>query len=360
MHSTVYREKVFKLNVKFRASYGTIGALGMKKLKADVDPTTAYLMIGHACVNDCAFCTQAVSSIAANADKISRVTWPEVDTEELMTHLIRCVKGGKVQRICVQVVGGEEAIDTAVDAVSKLSSTGECQDVPISVSFTATSCVEDVKRLVNAGADKVSLPIDACNPDLYSRIKGGDYLRALKLIEEASAKFPGRIGTHIIVGLGETERDVISLICRLKCLNVGFGLFAFTPVPGTKMADCPPPGLNVYRRLQLCAHLVRENVATFSDFQFSEDASLKSISIPLDAVKRCCADGTAFRTSGCSGCNRPYFNEKPGKAMYNYPRPLTPCEAEAEFSVAVDGITFGYDEGNDIVSQKRCLEVMQG
>lgn len=343
------------MDVKFRASYGTIGALEMKKLKADVEPTTAYLMIGHACVNDCAFCTQAVSSVKANADRISRVTWPEVDTDELMTHLALCAEVGKVQRMCIQVVGGEEAIDTAVDAVSKLVSTGKSLNVPISVSFTATSCVEDVKRLVEAGADKVSLPIDACNPDLYARIKGGDYLGALKLIEESSRKFPGRIGTHIIVGLGETEEDVISLICRLKGLDVGFGLFAFTPIPGTRMADCPPPDLNVYRRLQLCAHLVRENVADFADFQFSEGARLKSISIPFETVKRFCADGTAFRTSGCSGCNRPYFNEKPGKTMYNYPRFLTTHEAEEELSVAIEGITFGNDGRSNVSCHKNSV-----
>ena len=38
-------------------------------------------------------------------------------------------------------------------------------------------------------------------------------------------------------------------------------------------------------------------------------------------------NGQAFQTSGCPGCNRPYYNERPGRTMFNYPRPLTPEES---------------------------------
>ena len=37
-----------------------------------------------------------------------------------------------------------------------------------------------------------------------------------------------------------------------------------------------------------------------------------------------------FETSGCPGCNRPYYNERPGGMLYNYPRPLTAAEAARE------------------------------
>jgi len=329
-----------RINVQFRASYGTIGAIGMKKLKADDKPTTAYLMIGHACVNDCAFCTQAVSSIAANADKISRVTWPEVETDELMLHLKESTKNGIIKRLCIQVVGGAEAIYTACEAVKKLSCITKETKVPISVSFTATSCIDDIKLLIDAGADIVSLPIDACNPNLYKKIKGGDFFKSLDLIQQASQKFPGHIGTHIIIGLGETEKDVISLMCKLKELNVGFGLFAFTPITGTRMQNYVAPEIKSYRRIQLCAHLIRENITVISDFNFSEDLKLESVSVPFNSVKDACDNGIPFQTSGCNGCNRPYFNEKPGKTMYNYPRPLSIEEAQKAFGLAVDNVTF--------------------
>jgi len=40
--------------------------------------------------------------------------------------------------------------------------------------------------------------------------------------------------------------------------------------------------------------------------------------------------GEAFRTSGCPGCNRPYYNERPSGPFYNYPRGLTEEEARRE------------------------------
>ena len=40
------------------------------------------------------------------------------------------------------------------------------------------------------------------------------------------------------------------------------------------------------------------------------------------------ANGEAFQTSGCTGCNRPYYNERPRGPMYNYPRSLTPDEVK--------------------------------
>ncbi len=44
------------------------------------------------------------------------------------------------------------------------------------------------------------------------------------------------------------------------------------------------------------------------------------------------AAGEAFRTSGCPDCNRPYYNERPGGPLYNYPRPLTASEARRELA----------------------------
>jgi len=33
--------------------------------------------------------------------------------------------------------------------------------------------------------------------------------------------------------------------------------------------------------------------------------------------------------TGCDGCNRPYYNERPRGPMYNYPRPLNKKEVLA-------------------------------
>ncbi|MEA1905235.1 MAG: radical SAM protein, partial [Candidatus Hadarchaeota archaeon] len=38
--------------------------------------------------------------------------------------------------------------------------------------------------------------------------------------------------------------------------------------------------------------------------------------------------GEPFRTSGCPGCNRPFYNESPRGPIYNYPKKLSPEEID--------------------------------
>jgi biotin synthase len=51
------------------------------------------------------------------------------------------------------------------------------------------------------------------------------------------------------------------------------------------------------------------------------DFGLQKINL-LKVVK----SGEPFRTSGCPGCNRPYYNERPGGIIYNYSKELAENE----------------------------------
>ena len=48
--------------------------------------------------------------------------------------------------------------------------------------------------------------------------------------------------------------------------------------------------------------------------------------IPRHMLRNRVKSGIAFQTSGCPGCNRPYYNESPSGPIYNYPRPLVQNE----------------------------------
>jgi len=239
-------------------------------------------------------------------------------------------------------VGAPGAFGKSIVAVRLLrSAVGSC--VPVSVSFSATARIEHVEALMDAGAERVALPIDACNEQLYRDIKGGhDISRALGLIGECARRFPGRVSTHLIVGLGETEEEVVSLAASMYQQGVTVGLFAFTPLPGTRLAKRQPPGLNPYRRIQLCCYLLKraflgQAAGGPPSFQFSS-GRLRGISLPRPVDEMAALWGDAFRTSGCPGCNRPYYNERPGQIPYNYPRPLTPAEIADAVAMALDGV----------------------
>jgi biotin synthase-related radical SAM superfamily protein len=133
------------------------------------------------------------------------------------------------------------------------------------------------------------------------------------------------VAVHLTVGLGETEREMVEMIQHMHDLEAIVGLFAFTPVRGTGMQDQPPPPLDTYRRMQVARHLITHDLANLGDFAFSAEGRLVSFGRP--DLEKTLADGVAFQTSGCPDCNRPFYNERPGGPLYNYPRPLTPPEA---------------------------------
>ncbi|MBW2993480.1 radical SAM protein, partial [Candidatus Woesearchaeota archaeon] len=79
--------------------------------------------------------------------------------------------------------------------------------------------------------------------------------------------------------------------------GVNVGLFAFTPVKGTRMENNSAPDVRYYRKIQ------------------AEHFKIKNKTDNINPE--------AFKTSGCNGCNRPYYNERPGGIIYNYPENLT-------------------------------------
>jgi biotin synthase len=126
---------------------------------------------------------------------------------------------------------------------------------------------------------------------------------------------------HLIVGLGETEREMVERVQWARDLGLEVGLFAFTPVRGTHLADRPPPSLATYRRMQAARWLIVHDRTRIEDIAFDSRERLVCLGAPLPG------DGEAFRTSGCPHCNRPFYNEQPSGPLYNYPRPLTAGEA---------------------------------
>lgn len=324
--------------LRFRPSSGTMAALGLMDIKADALPTTAYIMLGEKCARDCAFCAQARNS-GAGAGRLSRVTWPEADEDALLGALGRATLNGVIRRVCIQTVGGSSSLQAVVDAISRLRQA--CTpETPVSVSFSATAGLGDIGRIIEAGADKVALSIDACNPELHLKLKKSPMEASMRLISEAAAKYPGRISTHLIFGMGETEQDLLTLASRMSQMGVGLGLFAFTPLRGTEMEAHPKPDIRSYRRVQLAFWLIKHHGLMAGGMSFGEDGRLSGIRLSGVDISLLAADGSPFLTSGCSFCNRPFYNESPGTELYNYPEALTAEEASKALSLALDGLTF--------------------
>ena len=301
---------------KVNVSIGTAAVLGLAQIPMAVAPTTAYLMLGGRCLMNCAFCAQARES-QASALNLSRVTWPAYDLNIVVDRLAEATARGDIRRACLQVTVTGDAF---ARSLAILEAARQVSGVPFDVAILPHD-LDQVRQLLDAGADHIGFGLDAACERVFRRVKGGDWARSLVLIEDTARAFSGRGAVHLIVGLGETEREMVARVQWAHDLGLTVGLFAFTPVRGTHLAGQPPPPLAAYRRMQAARWLIVHDLARVTDMTFGRNGRLTCLGAPLEDM------GAPFRTSGCPDCNRPFYNERPGGPLYNYPRPLTAEEA---------------------------------
>lgn len=316
-----------------KLSAGTAQVLGLKKLTTDAPPSTAYLMQGEKCTQDCGFCPQARTA-SSRADLLSRVTWAEGKQAEIITGLGTAFAQGLLKRACLQVIDGRSVLAQVKETVQAIKHNS---DIPICVSAKVHS-QEELLALAEFGVDRIGLALDAACARVYKTTKTGSWAEALGQIQAAARLLPGRISTHLIVGLGETEEEMVTMLQTMQDLGVTVGLFAFTPVAGTKMALVNPPDLVQYRRIQVAHLLISNNLIKRDNFNFSDSGQLIDYGLAKQKLKAVLQDGTAFQTSGCPDCNRPYYNEKPGGVIYNYPRPLYKSEIQAAVELVLNSL----------------------
>ena len=300
---------------KIRVSTGSASVLDLKKVKTDAKNKTIYLMNSGGCEFDCSFCSQAKSATSLQ-DKLSRVTWPEYEEDKVLNALGN--KESDYKRICMQVVNTAQVFEELPKTVQKLRKSAPNSKLAMTIR---TYQMKDIDAMFKAGADEVGLSIDAVDPSQFSKIKGGNFTHYKNFILEAADKYPAKIATHLIVGMGETEKQMTELIEELNQHKIIIALFAFTPVRGAKLENCNPPDISSYRRVQLALHLIR-NKHEYK-FEYDHQGRLTDFGYTKKALFELIKGSNVFETSGCSDCNRPYYNERSGaRELYNHPEKI--------------------------------------
>jgi len=326
---------------KIRVSIGSAIVLGLTEGRLDAKPTTAYLLTYRKgkCQASCAFCPQ--SRLAhGRADMLSRITWPVFPTEEVIRRIKDAFQQKKIVRTCIQTLNYPSVVHDILALVKRIR---EFSEIPISVSCQPL-IPRDMENLSKAGVQRIGIPLDAVTKEIFNRIKGteigGPYRwnRHFKALKEAVRIFgEGNVTTHLIAGLGETEEDFIKMI--QLCVDFGIypALFAFTPLPGTVLSDHPPPPVDYYRRLQVAHYLITHRIRRYEDMIFKKGRLVK-FGLSKDDLRKIIRKGDPFMTSGCPGCNRPYYNERPSGPLYNIPRRPT-CAEISEIEKVLCGET---------------------
>ncbi len=312
--------------MKIRASIGTAAALDLEQIKVLVKPTTAYLMLFSElhCKSNCMFCSQARDS-KGSTNQLSRVLWPVYELSKLIERFETIDSG--IKRICIQTVRFDNSTADLMNILTMLSKSSIT--IPLTVcSYPVNKTVlEEMKVL---GVKRVGISFDCATPELFEEIKGSKrgvditWQILEKAFVDATEVFGNRfVSTHLIIGLGETEKQAVDFIQRFYDKKITVGLFAFTAVRGTDLEKRPQPEMASYRRIQLARHLIFKGKSSSSNMSFSkEEGVIIDFGTSTAEIKNALVLGKPFKTSGCPHCNRPFYNESPGKELYNFPRDL--------------------------------------
>jgi biotin synthase-related radical SAM superfamily protein len=281
------------------------------------------------CWANCSYCGLARERPGmAEENSFIRVGWPlhltDLVAEKIAEHQ------ETIGRVCIAQVHDKRANEDLVDMTRRVRAKS---DVLISALVTATLLDRGwLARIQKAGADIIGIGLDGASAEVFHDCRGRgtkgphDWEYHWDIVEAAREMYgPYRVNCHIVVGLGETDRDLVGLFHNLKAKQVAGYLFSFNPEPGTAMADKPRAPLHRWRRIQLVKHLIEEQGLKTDAVGFDADGSMVRLSAADDQVDEAIANGTPFMTDGCPdtegevACNRPYGSYRPGEDFRDYP-----------------------------------------
>ncbi len=295
--------------IQVRVSIGSLARLGIARIRAVEEPTTLYMLqySPGGCLGSCLFCSQARGSFP---ERLSRITWPRVSLGEVLNRLHE--SPGVFERLCFQTVLKPGFAWETLCIAKLLTKTG----MPVSVAITPVHR-GILEELHAAGVERLGVGLDAATPSVAARVaKPYPWRIYMEFIRGAVEVFGGgRVHVHLVAGLGETPRDMLRTMKRLYAMGAKVALFRYTPVPGRPRL--PGIGVAEYRALQLARLLLEHGLdpEDYLDFTASPPRALRRPPLSPGDV------AGAFLTSGCPGCNRPFYNESPRGPIYNYPSP---------------------------------------
>jgi len=282
------------------------------------------------CRANCAYCGLARhrESERNYADRnFIRVDWPAVSMDEIVDRIAADVKGTPFHRMCISMITHPNSDEDTVTVLKKWTDRIDPDAIPISILSNPTTMTrDDVQRLRDMGSDIFTVALDAATPELFDRTRGKGvqsphtWKKYWDTLLEARDIFgPQKFGAHIIVGMGETEYEVMKVVQELVDLGGHSHMFCFFPEKGSLMDHLPATPRDQWRRVQLARYLVDYCGVRIDQMKFDEQGRISDFGMPASELSVIIDAGIAFRTSGCPGkfaedisaCDRPYGDSPP-------------------------------------------------
>mgnify|MGYP001420634114 CR=1 FL=1 len=289
------------------------------------------------CRANCAYCGLARHREADRdyADRnFIRVDWPAVPLVDVIDIVARDGARTPFHRMCISMITHPRSDEDTVTVLRKWTDRIDPSVVPVSILSNPTTMERaDVVRLRDLGAEIFTVALDAATPEIFDRTRGKgvesphSWAKYWEVLEHARDVFgPERFGAHIIVGMGESEHDVLGLVQRLRDMGGHSHMFCFFPEQGSLMDHLPATPRDQWRRVQLARYLIDYRGVRVERMRFDAEGRVIDFGLPRAELDAVVDEAIAFRTSGCPGkfrddvsaCDRPYGDSPPSN-IASYP-----------------------------------------
>ncbi|MBI5181376.1 MAG: radical SAM protein [Nitrospirae bacterium] len=272
-----------------------------------------------------------------SAKSFIRVEWPRYPLKEIIDR--SKFKMDAIERFCVSMVMNKKAVDDTITVVKAIKFE---VDADISVLSNPSSMDDiDIQRFKDAGADRFTVAIDCATEEIFNKYRGKGvngphrWNRYWKMLDKARQIFgDGMIGCHLIVGLGETEKEMIKAIQKVHDMDGTTHLFSFYQEANSLLENHPQCPAGQFRRIQLARYIIDFDYARVNNMRFDEEGRVVDFGVSEDVLKELIESGIPFQTSGCPGkdkriacCNRPYGDSRPSD-IRSYPFRLKKRDVE--------------------------------
>jgi biotin synthase len=284
------------------------------------------------CFANCSYCGLARERPGlAEENSFIRVDWPLFSTDLIAEKIAEKEAESSVGRVCISQVQDHRANDDLIGITRKVHTAAP--EVPLSGLVNATTMtVPFLEQLKEEGIDIIGYGLDAVTEELFIKTRGKeasgphDWDYHWEMVRAARKIYgPLNVNCHLIVGLGETDQDMVNMFYKLKAEEIAGYLFSFNPEPGTTLQDQTRQPIQRHRRVQLAKYLIEEKDAERDVFQFDENGFITSIESEEELIQDTIDEGFPFMTNGCPdregvmACNRPYGSYRPGEEFRDYP-----------------------------------------
>lgn len=176
-------------------------------------PDQAFFNLGQACIFDCLFCTSR---------KLSKDVVKDLDLDQVVDLILRAHDKGELKAVALTsavVSSIKDTIDRMVYVVDKVRQA--IPDVPIGVEPYVES-FGDIDRLHEAGATEIKINVESFDPRIIEvacpKLELEKQLEFLRYAVQVFGR--GKVTSNIIIGLGETDRNVLEGVATLASMGI--------------------------------------------------------------------------------------------------------------------------------------------